>query len=95
MFTPSSRWDRPTPESEESSEPIDAGVIFRNGRVEPVTLVVRGRKIRVKEVTFRWTHRFRGGLWHCFAVTDGVNLFEIGFDAEGLRWRLLKRTPLV
>ena len=74
----------------ELNDPIQAGVLFAGSQVRPVWFRWRGRTVRVQKVTFRWcSMQGRERLSH-FSVTDGTNLFELTFHAQGLTWRLTK-----
>ena len=71
-------------------EPIQVGVLFGAGEVRPIWFRWRGRRIEVKAVTLRWCSRQgRESLTH-FAVSDGLNLYELTFHPQQIAWRLTK-----
>ncbi len=60
------------------------------GGVRPVWFAWKGRQIRIKETTFVWkTWQGSAAILH-FSVTDGQGLYEIGYNAESMGWRLIK-----
>jgi hypothetical protein len=62
---------------------------FKDGSVIPLWFFWRGRKHEVEKVTFRWEERSGRSLIRHFSVSDGANVFEIGYDSEKSDWRLL------
>ncbi len=69
--------------------PIKVGVIFEHqGSVRPVWFVWKGRRYDIREVTYSWAHREGAGLVQNFAVSDGVNLFQISYYRNESAWRL-------
>jgi len=69
---------------------IEVEVRFSRGKVRPFRFLWRGQPHAVREVTYQWQDRAGRALLTYFSVTDGVNLFEICFNSETLRWKLTK-----
>jgi hypothetical protein len=75
--------------STEINEPIQAGIVFDRGRVQPSWFIWNGRKHVVREVTQRWqTREGREDILH-LGVTDGAQCFELAFNQHTLAWRLV------
>jgi hypothetical protein len=69
-------------------EPVQVGAVFKKGEVIPRWFLYRGRKVLVKGVTFSWKEREGQSLFYHFSVSDGVNLYDLAFQAENLSWQL-------
>ncbi|HEY6871129.1 MAG TPA: hypothetical protein VI298_00245 [Geobacteraceae bacterium] len=70
-------------------ENIRVAVIFGPGNsIRPVWFDWRRRKYEVREVTYSWQEREGAATILHFAVSDGVNLFELAYDAVGQAWAL-------
>jgi len=70
-------------------EQIRVAVIFGPGsQIRPVWFDWRRRKHEVREVTYSWQDRRGEATILHFAVSDGVNLFELAYDAAGQLWAL-------
>ena len=95
MFNSNSRWDRSFPNDEhETGEPIEVGVVFRQGKLIPTCFVYQGRKYKVKEVTYHWQEQRGNEALHFFTVTDGSNLYQIHLNSKYMYWRLDRQCPL-
>jgi hypothetical protein len=70
------------------NEKVKVGVVFKNGGVSPKWFFYRGRKISIKEVTYSWKKKEGETIFLHFSVTDGVNLYDLSFEPEGLSWNL-------
>ena len=93
MFTPDSRWDRHLPHQSHQEEPIEVGVIFKEGKLLPKWFTRNGRKYSIKEITYQWQdHRGNESLYF-FSVSDGANLYQIYLNNRYLHWRLAKVCP--
>jgi len=62
---------------------------FSRGAVTPVWFSWLGRRYDIEEVTFTWEERCGRSLVRHFSVTDGANIFEIGYDSEKGAWKLI------
>lgn len=74
----------------ELDEPIQVEVLFGAGQVRPVWFRWRGRRIEVKAVTLRWDSRQGAEFLTHFAVSDGLNLYELTFHPRRFAWYLTK-----
>jgi hypothetical protein len=94
MFSNDSRWDRHLPYQSREAEAIDVGVIFRKGQILPKTFVWKDRKYQVKEITYHWKDARGAEVLHYFAVSDGVNIYQIYLNSKYMHWRLEKVCPI-
>lgn len=70
-------------------ENIRVAVIFGPGnRVAPVWFDWRRRKHTVKEITYTWQERQGDATILHFAVSDGVDLFELAYNTGNQLWDL-------
>lgn len=69
-------------------EPVQVGAVFKKGGVFPRWFLYRGSRVTVKELTFCWKERAGRSLLHHFSVSDGINLYDLVFQAENLAWKL-------
>jgi hypothetical protein len=66
---------------------IRVGVVFGGTPpVRPVWFLRGGREVRIRAVTWTWESRDGGVRYRHFAVTDGANVYELRYEAEGMRW---------
>ncbi len=74
----------------ELDDPIQVAALFGGGQLRPVWFRWQGRKIEVRQVNLSWrSSQGRAILTH-FAVTDGLNLYELTINHQDLTWRLTK-----
>ena len=71
-------------------EPVQVGVLCAPGQIRPVWFRWGGRKVEIKAVTMRWRSTQGRVLLSHFAVTDGLNLYELTVNHHSLTWRLTK-----
>lgn len=70
-------------------ENIRVAVIFGPGnKMRPVWFDWRRRKYEVLEVTYTWHERQGEATILHFAVSDGVNLFELAWNSARGAWSL-------
>lgn len=74
----------------EIKEKIKVGVIFDNGLIKIKWFIWKNRKIEVKRITYKWKLENGENEIYNFAVTDGVNIFEISFNSKNFVWTLEK-----
>jgi len=76
----------------EFDEKIVVGSIFGAGKkINPVWFAWRGIKYPIREITYYWTSEKGDAVIHHFSVRDRAdNLFEIGYNARTLVWKLFK-----
>lgn len=72
------------------NEKVDVVALFGRGfnDVRPFKLRWGGREFKITQVGY--VHKVREGqkLIHVFSCSDGVNFFELRFDAHDLKWVL-------
>ena len=74
---------------EDIGEPVIVGAVFGSpSKVRPAWFIWNGRRHNVKETNFTWVERKGRTSLHHFAVSDGVDIFELILNAETLTWRL-------
>lgn len=66
--------------------PDRVAVIFEQGKLRPVWIERRGKKIDVKEVTYEWTSTLGKELLRHYSISDGTNLYELIFNPATLEW---------
>ena len=69
---------------------IQAGIVFRAGKVFPRWFVWEGRKYNVLEINYTWEDHEGIERLHCFSVTDGANCYELSFNSKRMIWKLNK-----
>ena len=74
---------------ESLNDPVDVLTAFTGGAIEPLRFRWRGRVIRVKQVTGRWSRREGQALLRYFAVQGATeDSYELCYDPRGPRWTL-------
>lgn len=73
----------------EISEQVTVAAVFNGGRITPRAFSWRGRRYRVERVLGHY-HYFKGVYRQdCYSLDCGTgDIFEVGFDTEGMEWRL-------
>lgn len=69
-------------------EGIRVCVAFDNRKVLPLWFRWRGRYYKVESVSFTWNSNRGSARLHYYAVTDGVNTYELCFNSRTLEWTL-------
>jgi len=74
---------------ESLSDQVDVLTAYVDGRVEPLRFRWKGRVIRVRKVTGRWSRREGQTVLRYFAVEgqEGAT-YELCYDPRGSRWLL-------
>ena len=71
-------------------EPIKVGAIFEPpDGIRPAWFIWQGRRHIVREVTYTWGHREGICRVQNFAVSDGLSLYHIAYNREGMNWLLV------
>jgi hypothetical protein len=79
---------------ESLSDPVDVLTAYVDGRVEPLRFRWKGRVIRVRKVTGRWSRREGQTVLRYFAVEGGTeSTYELCYDPRGSRWSLSRAWP--
>ena len=74
---------------ESLNDPVDVLTAFTGGGFEPLRFRWRGRVIRIKQVTGRWSRREGQSLLRFFAVEgQAEDTYELCYDPRGPRWML-------
>jgi hypothetical protein len=74
---------------ESINDPVDMLTCFVDGRVEPLRFRWRGRVIRVRKITGRWSRRDGQSLLRYFSVEgSGSETYELCYDPRVPRWIL-------
>ena len=73
-------------------EKIEVGTIFgRGSKMKPIWFIWKGIKYPSQDIAYYWTSERGDPLIHHFSVKDkDNNVFEIGYNARTLVWKLLK-----
>ena len=70
-------------------DPIDVLTAFTNGRMEPLRFRWRGKVIRIRSVTGRWSRREGQAVLRYFAVEGAATeTYELCYDPRGPKWIL-------
>ena len=70
-------------------DPVDVLGSFTDGRIEPLRFRWKGKVVRVRQVTGRWSRREGQTLLRYFSVEgDGAESYELFYDPRGPRWVL-------
>lgn len=72
----------------EIDEPIQVEATFSGTGLRPLWFTWKGRRYKIKEVTYTWGDSQGKSRLYYFSASDGVNLYELCFNAENLTWRL-------
>jgi hypothetical protein len=74
---------------ESLNDPIDVLTVFTAGSFEPLRFRWKGRVVRVRKVTGRWSRREGQSMLRYFSV-EGVaaDTYELFYDPRGPRWVL-------
>jgi hypothetical protein len=69
---------------------IKVGAVFKGDKIIPKWFVWEGRKYEIKEVNYTWQDRQGIEVLYHFAVTDGINYYELSFNNQKMVWKLKK-----
>lgn len=74
---------------ESLDDPVDVLTAYVDGRMEPLRFRWKGRVVRVRNVTGRWTRREGQAVLRYFAIDAGADeTYELCFDPRHARWTL-------
>lgn len=68
-------------------ERVRVGAVF-DSSPNPVWFSLKGEKVTVKSICYRWKEREGGDILHKYTVTDGLNVFELCFSSMDACWYL-------
>lgn len=71
-------------------ERIRVGAVFEIGGIKPVWFDLKGNKIKITKVFYKWHEKSKGreSFIFKFSVYDGISLYELCFDPCDLTWFL-------
>lgn len=74
---------------ESLNDPVDVLGMFTGDEIEPLRFRWKGRVIRVRRITGRWSRREGQSLLRYFSVEgQGADTYELFYDPRGPRWIL-------
>ena len=74
---------------ESLNDPVDVLTAFTGGSLEPLRFRWKGRVIRIRRVTGRWSRREGQTMLRFFSVEGGgPDSYELCYDPRGPRWIL-------
>ena len=69
---------------------IKVGAVFKGGNIIPRWFDHNNRRYEIKEVNYQWDDWEGQEKLLLFAVSDGTNSYEIGFNTKRMVWKLNK-----
>jgi len=74
---------------ESLNDPVDVLTAFLEGGFEPLRFRWKGKVVRIRKVTGRWSRREGQAVLRYFAVEGGNDdTYELCYDPRGPRWIL-------
>jgi hypothetical protein len=74
---------------ESLNDPVDVLTAFVNGAIEPLRFRWKGRVVRIRSVTGRWTRREGQTMLRYFSVEgNATDTYELCYDPRIPRWIL-------
>ena len=74
---------------ESLNDPIDVLTVFSGGAFEPLRFRWKGKVVRVRRVTGRWSRREGQSVLRYFSVEGNTSdTYELCYDPRGPRWML-------
>ncbi len=74
---------------ESLNDTVDVLTAFVDGKVQPLRFRWKGRILRVRKVTGRWSRQEGQRVIQCFAIEcAGSESYELCYDPRGPRWIL-------
>jgi hypothetical protein len=71
------------------NDPVDVLTAYTDGKLEPLRFRWKGRVVRIRAVTGRWTRREGQALLRYFSVeSPTAESYELCYDPRGPRWVL-------
>lgn len=74
---------------EEIDEKIDCKILFKKGKIIPLSIFWQKKWYEIKKVLLRWEERKGEELLTHLSVTDGANTFHIVFHSDTMIWKLM------
>lgn len=73
---------------EEINEPVQVAAIFKNGNLQPVKFLWKGREFLVRVVNLSYSQYEGRSKVYYFAVSDNNNYFKLRFNTDDFNWML-------
>jgi hypothetical protein len=74
---------------ESLNDPVDVLTAYVDGKVEPLRFRWKGRVVRVRRVTGRWSRREGQTVLRYYAVEgEAEATYELCYDPRGSRWQI-------
>lgn len=71
------------------NEPVKVGVVFGdNGGIKPKWFIRNRNRVDISKINYRWKTKEGRKTIYRFAVSDGVNVFELSYNQEDSKWEL-------
>ena len=72
------------------NEKVIVAAVFGDShkKISPIWFIWRGNKYKVKKVTYIWSERKGNITLYHFSVYDGINLYDLIYNASSLVWSL-------
>jgi len=61
---------------------------FPHDKLRPMMFIWRNQEYRVQDVTYVWRENQGQSEVYHFTVSDGVNVFELCYNAKNLEWTI-------
>lgn len=74
--------------TESIKESIKVGAVFSNNKIIPKWFIWGSKRFDIASINYTWkTREGRNVIYH-FAVSDGVNVFELSYNSGDSVWEL-------
>lgn len=74
--------------SEMINETVKVGAVFNNSKIIPKWFIRANQRFDITNINYTWKTKEGRKLICHFAVSDGVNVFELSYDMEDAKWEL-------
>ncbi len=65
------------------------GRSFPHHKIKPWSFLWHDREYQIKEITYVWREAIGEAMIYHFTVTQGADVFELGFNASTMEWTLM------
>lgn len=62
---------------------------FPHSKLKPLSFIWRGKEFAVEELTYIWRESQGETEYYHFAVSDGVNIYELAYNTKTFDWILV------
>lgn len=70
------------------NEPIQVGVVFKNGQIVPRVFLWQGKKFKVENLDMVHNGKVGSAKIYYFSVSNKMGAYKISFNNQTLVWRL-------